>query len=127
TRAASILVGAALGALLAWRGHPTSARGRRSLELAALGGGAVLAYEWIRFDGTSAAIYRGGLFAGALASAAIIAAVTDPRRPVVHRVLELSPLVGLGVISYGVYLWHWPVFVVLDAARLHLTGWPLFG
>ncbi len=30
------------------------------------------------------------------------------------------------IISYGVYLWHWPVFVYLDARRAHLHGWPLF-
>src|SRR3954452_11259098 len=127
TRAASILIGAALAALLAWRGHTASTRSWRALQVVAVGGAAVLAFEWIHLDGTSSGVYRGGLFAGALAGAAIIAAVAHPRRGPAHRALELAPLVGLGVISYGVYLWHWPVFVVLDAERTHVTGWPLFG
>jgi peptidoglycan/LPS O-acetylase OafA/YrhL len=126
TRASSILVGAALAALLAWRGHPTSTRGWRWLQLLAVGGVAVLAYEWLRVDGTSATVYRGGFFVAALAAAAIIAAITHPRRGPVSRGLELSPLVGLGIISYGVYLWHWPVYLVLDTPRTHLSGWSLF-
>jgi hypothetical protein len=43
----------------------------------------------------------------------------------VSRALSWKPLCALGLISYGVYLWHWPVYVFLDADRVHLTGWPL--
>ena len=40
--------------------------------------------------------------------------------------LQGSPLAWLGRISYGVYLYHWPVFVVLDRPRVELDTWPLF-
>ncbi|HEX3456207.1 MAG TPA: acyltransferase, partial [Gaiellaceae bacterium] len=36
------------------------------------------------------------------------------------RLFSIRPLVGLGLISYGVYLWHWPIVVWLTPERTHL-------
>ncbi len=41
------------------------------------------------------------------------------------RGLAWRPLHFVGTISYGVYLWHWPVIVYLTAARTGLSTWPL--
>ena len=45
----------------------------------------------------------------------------------VRRLLSLGPLVGLGRISYGVYLYHWPVFVLVERQRWDLPGGMRFG
>ena len=44
----------------------------------------------------------------------------------VRWVLSARPVVALGRISYGVYLFHWPVYVVLDEARIGRGGVALF-
>jgi peptidoglycan/LPS O-acetylase OafA/YrhL len=125
TRAAAILFGAALAAWNVMR-PPTGHRGRRvALEVVGVAGVVVLAVAWVALDGQSRTLYRGGFLVCGVAATAVIAAVVHPQRGVLARLLEFRPLVGLGLISYGVYLYHWPIDIVLDAQRVHLGGWPL--
>ena len=67
--------------------------------------------------------YSGGLAFFALVSAALIAGLQVPSRT--RSALSMGPLVGLGRISYGVYLVHWPVFVYVDEVRIGVDGWNL--
>ena len=125
TRLASILIGAALAAWVARRGHVARGRPRAILELVAWTSVVLLTFAWLRLDGSSTVLYRGGLFVTALAVAGVIAAAVHPQRGGVNRVLSFGPLCALGLISYGVYLWHWPIYVWLDEQRTHLDGWAL--
>lgn len=61
-----------------------------------------------------------------LGSALLIRAGSGPvRRPAVNRLLAWHPIVFVGLISYSLYLWHWPLLAFaceLTAEPLPLTG-----
>jgi peptidoglycan/LPS O-acetylase OafA/YrhL len=126
TRATSILLGVALAAWLAIHGPSSSRIARITLEVAGLAGAVVLALAWTRLDGQSSTDYHGGFLVCGLAATALIAAAVHPEPGPVSRALSLRPLCALGVISYGVYLYHWPIDIVLDQPRVGHSGWPLF-
>jgi peptidoglycan/LPS O-acetylase OafA/YrhL len=123
TRVSSILLGAALSALLVWRGPLRRAALRVALEVAAVGGLAVLLWAWVTVDGQDDLLYRGGFAIFAGCALLVIAAIVHPRPGPVASVLSFPPLRWLGLISYGLYLWHWPVFVVMTEPRTGLSGW----
>lgn len=65
-------------------------------------------------------MFQGGFTVVALAAVvAIVGALTF--HPF-ERVLSITPLTSLGEISYGVYLWHWPVLIILDEDRMGFGG-----
>jgi peptidoglycan/LPS O-acetylase OafA/YrhL len=82
----------------------------------------VLATLWIRLDGTSPALWRGGLALAGICAATLVGAFGSSRPPLGSRALTVRPLVWIGEISYGLYLWHWPVFVLIDEERAGFGG-----
>jgi hypothetical protein len=99
----------------------------RQLELVAMAAGIVLLLAWWSLDGTASVTYWGGLLGASLLAAVVVAAAADPRSRTLGALLGARPLVGLGLISYGLYLWHWPVYVVLSSNRTGLDGLALLG
>ncbi len=125
TRAASILVGAALALVLAIRGPIVGRHLGRAVGALGIVAAAFLVVCWTTVAGTSDWLYEGGLFLCGMAVVAIIASIVRPAPGVLGAVLSVRVLRWLGTISYGLYLWHWPVIVVLDEQRTGLDGLPL--
>ena len=118
TRAAELLVGVLLALALRrwsvpdrWRGAIGTA-GLLAVVIAVATVG--LGDQWL---------YRGGLLAVAVPSSALIVGLTGRTRVAVF--CAWRPLVAIGAVSYGIYLYHWPVFLLLSPAATGLQRWPL--
>jgi peptidoglycan/LPS O-acetylase OafA/YrhL len=135
TRGASLLTGAGLAVVLAAHRSGDGHRDRTlkvsrlvRAVLGALAGAAVLtlAWAWTQMEGGDPWLYLGGLLVVALAVAVVLLHVVLVPGGWPERLLALAPLVLLGRISYGVYLWHWPVFLTVNAERTGHQGAVLF-
>ncbi|BDZ43200.1 hypothetical protein GCM10025865_24990 [Paraoerskovia sediminicola] len=130
--------GLMLGALLAFarerraatRGPrpPVVVRASRRLVRWVLGlaGAAALGWAAWTMAWDSTVTYRGGLVAVSVATVAVINLLAGEQR--LGGMIDRGPVRWIGVRSYGIYLWHWPVFVLVATVaggQEHLAspGW----
>ena len=133
TRAQAIMAGALVAVLLGRSGEPGArrsdrrrTRGRGKL-LAAAGavGAAFVAWSLHAVQGSGPFLYQGGFLLVALGTAAVVAVVATRPRALLTRAMSWRPLRYAGRISYGLYLYHWPIFLVIDHGHTGLEGAPL--
>lgn len=132
TRAAGLLIGAALATV--WRPWRFARAGQRhlvGLDAAGAIGLVMLAAAciWVdRFgyltiaEGWGPVLYRGGFVVISLLSAMVIAVAVHPGARLIGAALSHRWLTEVGTRSYGLYLWHWPVFTVLRAEDVGRGG-----
>lgn len=129
TRASEILVGVALAFLVATRPVQRflrSGAGIRTTAVAGLVGLAGLTYLWTQVGLKDPFVFRGATALNATCTSLVILACVSPSLGLAARGLGLWPLRNLGKISYAVYLFHWPLFLLFDQERTGLGYWPLF-
>ena len=127
TRAQALLVGAAIAiGLTLWQEGSRRRWFTRLASVLAAAGMAGTAALWATTSETSTFAFSGGFLLASLAAGAVVLGCAVAPRSLVVRLLELPPLPQWGRISYGVYLWYWPVLLVMTGQRLHWGVYPLF-
>lgn len=128
TRASGLL----LGALLAVVWAPWRTRGRAAgsagpaLDGVGVLGLVVIVWFFVRVNAFDPFIYRGGMVLLDLVCIAVIAVLVHPASRL-HALLGVGVLRWIGLRSYSIYLWHWPIFMVTrPELDLPFTGWPVF-
>lgn len=117
TRAQSLMVGALLAVL--------PLESFRSVWLWGVAGALALLFALHSVQGNGPFLYEGGFLFVAVAAALVVAlTVSRPDHPL-SRALSGRALRYTGRISYGLYLYHWPLFLLLNQARTGIGGTPL--
>jgi peptidoglycan/LPS O-acetylase OafA/YrhL len=122
SRSQALLVGAALAVWRGQRTHPISARARSVLSVVGCLAAVSLLVIWMTVSGESRPLYAGGFLGVAIVVMLLVASIVEAPKGPVARVLALAPLTFVGRISYGLYLWHWPIFLTLTATRTGTDG-----
>jgi peptidoglycan/LPS O-acetylase OafA/YrhL len=144
THSDGLLLGALVAVLMAWRSQPAGrepADGRRAAhraggalpsglsglasdrfsELIAWPAAGIVGAEMLVLDIGSPATYYAGLTVSALASAVLVRHLVITRTGPMARLLSLRPLVAIGRISYGLYLYHMPIFMLVTREHLGMV------
>lgn len=127
TRMQELLVGAALAAAV----HVAAQRGRalasgRALQIVGAICAVAVVAAFIVISDTDRFLFYGGMLVFSLLVAGIILALVDPGGGRLGKVFGHPVLRTIGLWSYSLYLWHWPVYVILTPATAGVTG-PVLG
>lgn len=117
TRAFALLIGAALAII--WPSQKLSEHvsgGERAiLDIIGVLGIVVLLFLMYRINEYDNSLYRGGFVLVSFIAAAVIAVLAHPSS-IMGKIMGISPLRWIGVRSYSLYVWHYPVIILTNPA-----------
>lgn len=126
TRAQSLLLGSALAVYLSYAPKRRLSSNYRRLTVIGAVGMAVMAVFFIFVSYQNDFTWRGGFFVFVAATLLVIAVVELDQEGPIAAIFGYRPFAWIGKISYGLYLWHWPIFVMLTEKRVGFGGFGLF-
>ena len=121
TRSQALFVGIAIACIVRlWPVHSLQRVSRAILTAAALLALATLVAIAVAADFRSNWLYTGGFLLVAVTTGIVVLALNG-HNSFFSKALSLKWLRTLGLVSYGLYLWHWPVKVFVTQERLGLS------
>ena len=77
---------------------------------------------WLLFESvlTASSVPTFGILAVSLGTIILISSLVNNQSLILTKIFSFPPLVKIGVISYGLYLWHAPIGVIVDQSTM---GW----
>lgn len=117
TRAFSILLGAALA--IVWPSAKLSANVtsdlKRTLNIAGILSLLALLLMMVVIQEDGSFLYYGGMYLASAVTAVLIAVIVHPASSI-GKLFSFKPLLWIGARSYGIYIWHFPIIVLLGIA-----------
>ena len=121
TRVHALLIGALFALIPVGSALQRAVASRAGRGVGVLAGVGCLA-AFTRVGDQSRYYYRGGSFVFAVLVGIVIVTSAARATAPMSRFLALPPLLWIGIRSYGIYLWHWPITVYVNEARTGLDG-----
>lgn len=118
TRAQDLLLGSALACGMTLISKRAAQQRARLMTLIGGIGFAVMVVWFLTFAEDQSFTYGGGFFVFVLGTCALIASVELNQDGPFARVFGFVPWAWIGKISYGLYLYHWPVFLLMKHTGL---------
>ena len=122
-RAAELLLGGILAVAL--QGRQVFGRVGRRVDLLGMVALTAMLYTWYSVHLTARWIYYGGFAAYSILTLLVMIAAVQPTG-FVRALLSVRPLRWIGRVSYGAYLFHWPIYLWLSSEGTGLGPAPLF-
>lgn len=121
TRIFALLIGALIAIIQPQRtSSSTSPRSMLGIHIVGTVGLMILCYLIGTIDEYSEFLYRGGFVLLSVGTAMLIVAIVQPGS-FFNRILSFKPLQWIGLRSYGIYLWHYPI-IVLTTPLVNTNG-----
>lgn len=118
TRLFSLLIGSGFALLLPRQTLTThvSKAGIWALEMTAIIGLLVFLLMVVYTNQYDSFVYRGGMVVLSITTALLTLSLAVPSTFWVKKILEWRPLKWIGIRSYGIYLWHYPVIMLMNSS-----------